>query len=317
MPAGGLLSAPRPRHGRRDLRGRCAEPHRGGARLAPRVTDAVRGCRCRRGCRARRDGSGLTAGSRCDRHLWCHGPGGRGRMDTLDDAQLRRDDVHLLVDPRVVPFRHWYRQHGRRGHGEIRDRRQTRPWVDAVPRSPGSGVGRLSAHTSDPLLARESSYCDRSLVQLPVRLRPRSSHGSASCRALGRELPARACRRGLEGSGPRPAGGEGLCGEYHRRDLRRAPVLDHHDRLAGHAEDAATHDPARGDGRAHPVGRSVEHREGAHRAAAHGAGAGCVCSRHRAGHGVDRRARSGAVGRVRTVLGHVQLAGVHELHLRG
>ena len=75
-----------------------------------RVTTHAAGRRRQRGRRAR---AGCDRGVHDDRALGVHGALGGGPVDAPAVAPLRRDRLHVFVDPGRLPVRTWHRQHHR------------------------------------------------------------------------------------------------------------------------------------------------------------------------------------------------------------
>ena len=237
-------------------------------------------------------------------------------MDAPHVAQLRGNDIHVLADPRLVPFRARDRQWGGVGDGALCPRPPSRARMGAVPGRGWSGVGRIPAFDGSPELAREPLHCP-ALLQLPVRLLPCCADDAPRGRPVGRELPARVSRGGREGAGSRSPGRPCLCGQYGRSHLRGGSVFDRPHRLGRNAVDPASDGRPRGsfgllDARCDVGPRA---RSGATRItwppprSRHLGG----CRRARP----DDSARARAPRRIRALRAHVHRLQLHRLGLRG
>ncbi len=221
QPAGGLLSPARVRHRDDDLCGRCAQCARRRARdrcggesglpTGRRRDVAVSVARPRRQPRLRRH---LAVGS--------DGTRLRGSVDAAPVAAPRRDDLHVLADPRRVSRRSRHRQQrglGRRAHHE---ESQARAGLVSDSALHWNGLDRLHAHSVDAILADQPLHFEQRMVPVRARSRPLCVCRAARCAAVGRQLSACACLRSVKRQRSSAARRRCLCREHARRHRRFA-----------------------------------------------------------------------------------------------
>ncbi len=169
-----------------------------GLALAQRDAVSRRGRRHRR-CAADAARSFRPARGRSthDRTLGRDGARRRSGVDAPALAPARRDDVHLLADPRRVPDRTRHRQ--QRRIGRSRGRRSSRGARWACARLLLIGAIAWAAYSMTKILpywpVNPGLLVDAD-VHVPDRLRALPLGRAARGHALGRELPARARRGG-------------------------------------------------------------------------------------------------------------------------